>query len=127
MLLPSGRSHLPLKVPPTPVLNGVNEKSFGLLSLNGAPKKPHTTGPLVVGVTSGPAWMWAATRLSLTSAVCVPVTSMLKIVAVNVMNVIASSMKKLAVPNDAGRGAPAAVVGGGRRVPSRWRSDKATR
>ena len=83
--------------------NGVNEKSFGLLSLNGAPKKPHTTGPLVVGVTAGPAWMWALPRLSLMSAVCVPVTSILKIVAVNVMNVAALSMKKLAVPNDAGR------------------------
>jgi len=26
---------------------GVIEKAFGLLSLNGAPKKPHTTGPFV--------------------------------------------------------------------------------
>src|SRR5436190_9437674 len=109
--LPSPRSHLPLKVPPTPVANGVNEKSLGLLSLNGDPKKPHTTGPFTVGVTSGPAWMWAATRLSLTSGVCVPLTSMLKIVAVNVMKVDVASMKKLAVPNDAGRGWPPTVVG----------------
>ena len=33
-----------------------------------------------------------------------PLTSMLKIVAVNVMNDAAPSMKKLAVPKDAGRG-----------------------
>src|SRR6187455_3051413 len=112
VLLPSPISHLPLNVPPTPVAKGVTTASFGLLSLNGAPKKPHTTGPLVVGVTAGPAWMWALPRLSLTSfGVCVPVTSMLKIVAVNVMNVDALSMKKLAVPNDAGRGWPPAVVG----------------
>src|SRR6187402_2178986 len=96
VLLPSPISHLPLNVPPTPVAKGVTTASFGLLSLNGAPKKPHTTGPLVVGVTSGPAWMWASPRLSLMSfGVCVPVTSMLKIV----------------VPNDAGRGWPPAVVG----------------
>src|SRR5258705_2368684 len=55
--------------------------------------------------------MCAAIRLSLTSAVCEPVTSMLKIVAVNVMDVIASLMKKEAVPKDAGRGAPPTSVG----------------
>src|SRR6266849_1746016 len=109
--LPSGASHFPLNVPPTPVANGVNTKSLGLLSLNGAPKNPHTTGPLVVGVTAGPAWMCAATRLSFTSAVCEPVTSILKIVAVNVIEVMASLMKKFAVPKDAGRGAPVVKVG----------------
>src|SRR5262249_43176159 len=109
--LPSGESHLPLNVPPTPVANGVNTKSFGLLSLNGAPKNPHTTPALVVGVTVAEAWMCAAIRLSFTSAVCEPVTSMLKIVAVNVMAVIASFRVKIAVPNDAGLGAPVVNVG----------------
>src|SRR6187402_349150 len=110
--LPSPMSHLPLNVPPTPVVKGVNTKSFGAVSFNGEPKKPQTTPALVVGVTSGPAWICALVRLSLMSfGVCVPVTSMLKIVAVNVMNDAALSMKKLAVPNDAGRGWPPAVVG----------------
>jgi hypothetical protein len=31
--LPSGESHLPLIVPPTPVAKGVNTTSLGLLSL----------------------------------------------------------------------------------------------
>src|SRR5712691_2291646 len=55
--------------------------------------------------------MWAATRLSFTSAVCEPVKSMLKIVAVNVMAVIASFRVNVAVPNDAGLGAPVDNVG----------------
>src|SRR5205814_8696408 len=55
--------------------------------------------------------MWAAVRLSLTSAVCVPVTSILKIVAVNVIEVMAVFKRNEAVPNDAGLGAPALVVG----------------
>src|SRR2546428_10376720 len=55
--------------------------------------------------------MWAATRLSLTSAVCEPVKSILKIVAKNVMAVIASFRLNVAVPNDAGLGAPAMSVG----------------
>lgn len=54
--LPSGASHLPVTVPPTPVVNGVTTVSFGLLSLNGAPKKPHTTPALAV-VAVGDAWM----------------------------------------------------------------------
>src|SRR5882724_1679662 len=55
--------------------------------------------------------MWAFPKLSFVSGVWVPVTSMLKIVAVKVIDVMASLMKKLAVPNDAGRGAPPDVVG----------------
>src|SRR5215467_4059812 len=103
VLFPSGRSHLPLNVPPTPVENGVMVISFGLLSLNGLPKKPHTTEAFTPG---GPgAWICAAIRLSLVSAVCEPVTSILKMVAVNVIDVMASLMKKLAVPNGVGRGA----------------------
>ena len=50
-----GAVGFPLIVPPTPVANGVKTTSFGLLSLNGVPKNPQTTGPLVVGVTAGPA------------------------------------------------------------------------
>ena len=42
-------------MPPTPVGNGWKTTSLGLLSLNGVPKNPHTTGPLVVGVTVGAA------------------------------------------------------------------------
>src|SRR5260370_36146537 len=68
--LPSGASHFPLNVPPSPVANGVNAKSVGLLSVSGAPRNPHTTGPLVVGVTAGPGWMFGATRMTLASAVC---------------------------------------------------------
>src|SRR5262245_54488883 len=109
--LPSSKSHLPLIVPPTPVANGVFTTSFGLLSLNGLPKNPQTTPTLVVGVTVGEAWMWAATRLSLVSGVCVPVKSMLKIVAVNIRAVIASFRVKIAVPNDAGLGARVVNVG----------------
>src|SRR5436190_5902970 len=109
--LPSFKSHLPLNVPPTPLANGVKMKSLGLLSLNGAPKNPHTTPALVVGVTVGEAWMCAAARLSFTSAVGEPVTSMLKTVAVNVMAVIASFKVNVAVPNDAGLGAPVGNVG----------------
>src|SRR3954464_12240213 len=55
--------------------------------------------------------MCALRRLSLVSAVWVPVKSMLKIVAVNVMAVIAVLSTKSAVPNEAGRGAPVLVVG----------------
>ena len=75
VLLPSGASHLPLIVPPTPVENGLTTTSLGLLSLNGVPKNPQTTGALVVGVTVGLAWMCAAIRLSLRSGVCPPVKS----------------------------------------------------
>jgi hypothetical protein len=87
---PSGTSHLPLIVPPTPVLNGVVTTSLGLLSLNGEPKKPQTTPAVPPGTTVGLAWMWAATKLSLVSGLCDPVKSMLKIVAVNVIDVMAS-------------------------------------
>src|SRR5712692_303367 len=55
--------------------------------------------------------MWAATRLSLGSAVCEPVKSILKIVAENVRAVIASFRLNVAVPNDAGLGAPVVSVG----------------
>src|SRR3954451_12569040 len=56
--------------------------------------------------------MCAFNRLSFASSgVCDPVTSMLKMVAVNVMEVMASLMKNVAVPNDAGRAAPPDVVG----------------
>lgn len=50
--LPSGASHLLLIVPLTPVAKGVITTSLGLLSLSGVLKKPHTTGPFVVGWTS---------------------------------------------------------------------------
>src|SRR5207244_600138 len=109
--LPSGGSHLPLNVPPTPVANGVETASLGLLSLNGMPKNPQTTGPFVVGVTPGPAWMWAFPKLSFVSAVWEPVTSILKIVAVNVICGIASFNTNVAIPNDAGLGAPVVRVG----------------
>src|SRR5690349_12354134 len=55
--------------------------------------------------------MCAATRLSFVSGVCDPVTSMLKIVATNVIDVMASLITNMAVPDDAGRGAPVDVVG----------------
>src|SRR6476620_6240665 len=55
--------------------------------------------------------MWAATRLSLVSAVCEPLTSMLEIVAVNVIWVCPAFMLKVAVPKDDGRRAPPVVVG----------------
>ena len=109
--LPSGGSHLPLIVPPTPEANGVFTTSLGLLSLSGAPKKPQTTGPLTPGATDGPACMWAATKLSFVSAVCEPVKSRLLIVAVNVICVCAVFMLKVAVPKDAARRAPPVVVG----------------
>src|SRR3982751_2426633 len=57
--LPSGKSHLPLNVPPTspdPVGNGLTTLSLGLLSLNGVPKNPQTTGALEPGTAVGPAW-----------------------------------------------------------------------
>src|SRR5829696_10306377 len=55
--------------------------------------------------------MCAATRLSLMSAVCVPVKSILKIVAVKLSAVCAVFRTKSAVPNEAGRGAPPTIVG----------------
>src|SRR6185436_18740038 len=109
--LPSAASHLPLIVPPTPIAKGVITTSLGLLSLNGAPKNPQTTPAVVVVVTVAEAWIWAATRLSLISAVCVPVKSILNIVAVNVIAVCASFSTNNAVPNDAGLGAPPTSVG----------------
>ena len=57
--------------------------------------------------------MWAATRSSNVSGVCVPVTSMLKIVAVNASSVSASLRVNVAEPNDSGLGSPVEVV----RVP----------
>lgn len=111
VLLPSSASHLPLIAPPTPVENGVTRTSGGLLSFNGAPKNPHTTCALVVGATVGEAWMCATVRLSLMSGDCKPVKSMLKIVAENVMAVIALFSANVAVPNDAGLGLPVEVVG----------------
>src|SRR5438046_1633021 len=111
VLLPSGRSHLPLNTPPTPVEKGVTRASLGLLSLNGEPKNPQTTGPFVVGVTKGPAWICATVRLSFGSGVCDPVTSILKIVDEKVIAVIASFKSNVAVPNDAGLGPPVLSVG----------------
>src|SRR5262245_58560757 len=111
--LPSGASHVPVNVPPTPVANGiiVGGGEGGLLSLNGVPTKPHTTPAFVVGVTVGEAWICASVRSSFLSGVCGPLTSMLKIVAVNDMAVCESFRVKTAVPNDAGLGAPVEVVG----------------
>src|SRR5215207_6526383 len=109
--LPSGASHLPVIVQPAPTANGVRTLSFGLLSLNGAPKKPQTTGPFVAGVTAGPAWMCAAVRLSLGSGVCAPVQSMLDTVTVILRVFNISSSTKEAVPKAAGRAAPPVVVG----------------
>src|SRR5438552_15201557 len=111
VLLPSGKSHFPLIVTPTPVANGCATTSFGLLSLNGEPKNPQTTGPLVVGVTVGEAWICAATRLSLMSALCEPVKSRLKTVAENVIAVIASLILNVANPNDSGLKPAVDVVG----------------
>src|SRR2546426_1218400 len=109
--LPSGASHLPLMTPPTPVPNGVFTTSLGLLSLNGLPKKPQTTGPLVVGVTVALAWMCAAIRLSLVSVVCEPVKSILLTVAVNVIDVCVALKRNRALPDDAGLAPPVDVVG----------------
>src|SRR5438270_6671494 len=109
--LPSGASHLPENVPPTPDESGVNTWSFGLLSLNGEPKKPQTTGPLTPGATDAPAWMCAAIRSSFVSAVCELVMSMLLTVVVIVMAVCAALRRNLAVPKEAGRAAPVVVVG----------------
>src|ERR671912_2591327 len=109
--LPSGRFHTLLNVPPTPPgAKGVTTRLSGLLSLSGVPKKPHTTEAFEPGGAG--AWMWAATRLSNVSGVCAPVTSMLKIVAVNVMVSAVVSRVKVAVPNESGLGAPVLVVGG---------------
>ena len=55
--------------------------------------------------------MWAATRLSFVSAVCEPVKSMLKIVAVIVSCVMASFRTNVAVPKDTGLGVPSENVG----------------
>lgn len=55
VLFPSGASHFPLIVPPTPAEKGVTTTSLGLVSLNGTPKNPQATGPFVFRVTLGPA------------------------------------------------------------------------
>src|SRR2546426_5997414 len=111
VLFPSGASHLSVKVPPTPPAVGISTWSSGLLSLNGLPKKPQTTPPLTPGWTLAPAWMCAAIRLSLVSAVCVPLTSILLIVAVMLMAVSAALIWNRAVPNERGREPPPAAVG----------------
>src|SRR5437879_6238275 len=108
--LPSGASHLPLIVPPTPAANGVFTTSFGVMSLNGVPKNPQTTGPLTPGATVGPAWTCAATRLSLVVADCAPVKSILLTVAVNVIASWAALREKTATPYEPGR--PVGFVGG---------------
>src|SRR5215211_7111761 len=96
VLFPSAASHLPVTVPPTPVARGVTTTSLGLLSLNGVPKKPKTTLAFVPG---GPgAWKWAATRLSLGSAVCRPVKSRPVTVTLNVSAVCVGFSTKVAVP-----------------------------
>src|SRR4051794_32372661 len=111
VLLPSGASHFPVIVPPTPLENGVTTVSSGLLSLKGNPKNPQTTGAFTVSDAVGEAWMWAATKLSFESGVCDPVKSRLETVTDMVMAVMASFSTKVAVPNEAGRGAPVVVVG----------------
>ena len=68
VLLPSSASHFARITPPTPLENGRTTTSLGLLSLNEA-KKPQTTGAFVVGVSVADAWMCAAIKMSLTSAV----------------------------------------------------------
>src|SRR3954462_324527 len=55
--------------------------------------------------------MWAADRLSFGSGVWDPVKSILEMVASTVIAVIASFSTKVAVPKDAGLGAPVEVVG----------------
>src|SRR4029450_5278272 len=104
------RSHFPVINPPTPEENGKIIMSLGLLSLNGLPKKPHTTGALVVGVRPGIAGMCAATRLSFGSAVCVPVKSMPTTAAKNDMAVMAWFNVKTAAPDEI-LAAPVLVVG----------------
>src|SRR3712207_4262965 len=79
------------------------------MALIGLPPKPQTTQADSPGGAG--AWMWAIVRLSFGSAVCVPVTSMLLTVAVQVSEVPASFSSKVDEPNDLGRGSPAAVVG----------------
>src|SRR5437588_1558962 len=111
VLLPSGASHLSVKVAPTPPAVGVTTWSSGLLSLNGLPKKPQTTPPLTPGCTLAPAWICALARLSLVSLVCDPPTSMLLIVAVMLMAVSAALIWNRAVPNERGREPPPAAVG----------------
>src|SRR5215211_5675533 len=109
--LPSGASHLQLKVPPTPEAKGVTTESFGLLSLKGVPMKPQTTGPFTPGATVGPAWMCAFVRLSLVSAVCAPVKSMLLTFPDTDSAVWAGLNTKRAVPYEDGRRKPPVVVG----------------
>src|SRR5437016_2037774 len=111
VLLPSGASHFPLIVPPTPEAKGVFTTSFGLLSLNGVPKNPQTTGPLTPGATVGPAWTCAAIRLSLASADCAPVKSILLTVAVNVIASWVLLIENVATPYEPGRAVPPEVVG----------------
>jgi len=55
--------------------------------------------------------MWAATKLSFTSAVCVPVKSMLNTVAEKIRAVCASFRMKDAMPKNAGLEPPVVVVG----------------
>src|SRR3954452_6628129 len=113
VLFPSGASHFVLTVPPTPVEKGVTTVSVGMVSLNGIPMKPQTTGAATPGGAG--AWMWAFVRLSFRSGVWDPVKSILKMVASTVIAVIASFSTKVAVPKDAGLGSPVEVVktGGG--------------
>src|SRR2546421_7229983 len=109
--LPSGASHLPLTLAPTPLANGVTTASFGLLSLNGDPMNPQTTGPFTPGATDAPAWICALVTLSFVSAVCEPVKSRLLIVAVMVSVVKAALNTKRAVPYEESRRAFEVVVG----------------
>src|SRR6266850_1492794 len=55
--------------------------------------------------------MCAATRLSFVSVVCEPVTSILLMVALNVIAVCAELKRKRAVPNEAGLAPPVVKVG----------------
>jgi hypothetical protein len=71
--------------------------------------KPQIT-PVAEPGAAGP-WMCATVRLSFESGVCDPVKSILKTVAVHDMDVMASLISKVALPNEAGRGSPVEVVG----------------
>src|SRR5687768_13083698 len=108
--LPSVRSHVAEHVPPTPVAEAMQfAAALEFTSLNGRPKKPHTTP--AVGAGAAEAWMCAARRLSFGSAVCVPVKSRFWMAATKVSDVRASLRKNDAVPNEVGRGAPVVSVG----------------
>src|SRR5688500_14575563 len=108
---PSGMFHVAAQVKPTPVAIAWQfAPGVELRSLNGVPKKPHTTGRVAATSAAEP-WMWAAVRLSFGSVVCVPVKSMLWIVATKVSDDWSGLSVNEAKPYEAGRGVPSAKVG----------------